>query len=438
MRDLTAVRDEGGRLTSLPEFERMLVHALEGIRRFQAHRKPSRRPQWNRVLLYVWPVIELRPAEIEPMVSRLGPSTRGLGIEMLLVRGRMREANGAERERVIRFFPTGSGVVIEVDDPPERPLMPYDEGSERIVSARRRGTLHPAEIVKMVAPAHSGDGAPADQPAGDFAEHDLDSSGRLVPVQRPLATNPAGIVVGVIRNYTERYPQGMRRVALLGDPTKSLGSLAEPECRRIIAALDLAEELAVPLEWFAISAGAKIAMDSGTENMDWIAAVLRRIVEYTQRGGELNVVITGINVGAQPYWNAEATMLMHTRGILIMTPDSAMVLTGKQALDYSGGVSAEDNFGIGGYERIMGPNGEAQYWARGPRGRLPAAARLLRACLRGARRALPAPRQDLRSISTVTSARCPTMRRNRVSPGSATSSRTRRIRAAGRRSTSAR
>ncbi len=75
------------------------------------------------------------------------------------------------------------------------------------------------------------------------------------------------------------------------------------------------------------------------------------------------MVVTGINVGAQPYWNAEATMLMHTSGILVMTPESAMVLTGKQALDYSGGVSAEDNFGIGGYERVMGPNGEAQYWA---------------------------------------------------------------------------
>ena len=40
-----------------------------------------------------------------------------------------------------------------------------------------------------------------------------------------------------------------------------------------------------------------------------------------------------------------------------------MVLTGKQALDFAGGVSAEDNFGIGGYDRIMGPNGQAQYWA---------------------------------------------------------------------------
>jgi acetyl-CoA carboxylase carboxyltransferase component len=56
-------------------------------------------------------------------------------------------------------------------------------------------------------------------------------------------------------------------------------------------------------------------------------------------------------------------MLMHTKGILVMTPDSTMVLTGKQALDFSGSVSAEDNEGIGGYARIMGPNGQAQYWA---------------------------------------------------------------------------
>jgi acetyl-CoA carboxylase carboxyltransferase component len=104
-------------------------------------------------------------------------------------------------------------------------------------------------------------------------------------------------------------------------------------------------------------------MDSGTENMDWVAAGLRRIIEFTQAGGEINVVVAGINVGAQPYWNAEATMLMHTKGILVMTPDSAMVLTGKQSLDFSGGVSAEDNFGIGGYDRVMGANGQAQYWA---------------------------------------------------------------------------
>jgi acetyl-CoA carboxylase carboxyltransferase component len=105
-------------------------------------------------------------------------------------------------------------------------------------------------------------------------------------------------------------------------------------------------------------------MESGVENMDWIARVLRRLVEFTQERGEVNLLINGINVGAQPYWNAEATMLMHTRGILVMTPKASMVLTGKRALDYSGGISAEDNQGIGGYDRIMGINGQAQYWAR--------------------------------------------------------------------------
>ena len=120
----------------------------------------------------------------------------------------------------------------------------------------------------------------------------------------------------------------------------------------------------LPLEWFTLSAGAKISMNSGVENMDWIARVLRGIIDFTQAGGEINLVVNGINVGAQPYWNAEATMLMHTRGILIMTPKAAMVLTGKRALDFSGSVSAEDNQGIGGYDRIMGFNGQAQYFAR--------------------------------------------------------------------------
>src|SRR5438445_8077237 len=204
----------------------------------------------------------------------------------------------------------------------------------------------------------------AEFPPGEFVEHDLDAEGRLVPVIRPYGKNKANIIVGVIRNFTTRYPEGMTRVLLLGDPSKDLGALAESECRRIVAAIDLADHLRVPLEWFAVSAGAKISMDSGVENMDWIARVLRRIVQFTQAGGEVNLLVNGINVGAQPYWNAEATMLMHTRGILVMTPKAAMLLTGKRALAYSGSISAEDNQGIGGYDRIMGLNGQAQYWAK--------------------------------------------------------------------------
>ena len=361
VRDFTRVLDDQGRVVGLPELEQMIVQALGTIRSLQARRPLSRRLLWNRVLLHVWPVMEPDPDELRRFIARLIPLTTGLGLEMLILQGRLREPDGQVRRRLLRFLiPTPHDVRVEVDDPPTRTLKTLDEGARRVVSARRRGALHPAEVVKILAPHHGTEG----RPAGAFVEHELTDDGRLEPVERPAATNPSGVVVGTVRNFTERYPEGMLRVILLGDPTRALGSLAEPECRRIMAAIDLAEQLGVPLEWFALSAGAKIAMDSGTETMDWIADVLRRIVLFTQAGGELNVVVAGINVGAQPYWNAEATMLMHTRGALIMTPQSAMVLTGKQALDQSGGVSAEDNFGIGGYERIMGPNGQAQYWAR--------------------------------------------------------------------------
>jgi acetyl-CoA carboxylase carboxyltransferase component len=156
----------------------------------------------------------------------------------------------------------------------------------------------------------------------------------------------------------------MTRVMVLGDPSREMGALAEPECLRIAEAINLAEKLNVPIDWFPVSSGAKISMDVGTEGLDWVARVLRRLIEFTQAGGEVNIVVAGVSVGGQSYWNAEATMLMHTRGILIMTPQGSMVLTGKRALDYSGGVSAETNQGIGGFERIMGVNGQGQYAAR--------------------------------------------------------------------------
>ena len=281
---------------------------------------------------------------------------------MVLLTARVPDpATGQLRETLMRVITAGQGISIRWDEPTDRPLEPMAEYQQKVVQLRRRGLTHPFELVRLLAPAQ---GSQAVAPPGDFVEYDLDAANVLVPVERPPGSNTANVVVGVIRNVTPRYPEGMTRVILLGDPGREMGSVAEPECRRIAAAIDLAEKLRAPLDWFEVCAGAKISMTSGTENMDWVSRVLRRLIEFTQRGGEVNVVVMGITVGAQPYWNAEATMLMHTRGILVMTSGSTMVLTGKQALEYSGSVSAEDNEGIGGYDRIMGPNGQAQYFAR--------------------------------------------------------------------------
>ena len=354
VRDITQVRDSSGRLTALPEPERVLAACLDSIRRAQAQRPSNGRLHGNQVLLYVWPPIEVPLDELLSFTRTLAPLTTGLGLEEVSIEARVpAPADGDLRHMALGFsYQAGAGVTLSVTEPPTEPLSPLDEYAEKVLRARRRGHVYPYELIPLLTRA-----------GGTFTEYDLDEDGRLVPVERPFGGNAAGIVVGLVRTITDRYPEGMARVAIFGDPTKALGSIAEPESVRIMRALDLAEEMQVPVEWLAVSAGAAISMESGSENMDWISRVLRRLITFTQARGEVNVVVTGINVGAQPYWNAEATMLLHTRGILVMTPDSAMVLTGKQALDYSGGVSAEDNFGIGGYDRIMGPNGQAQYWA---------------------------------------------------------------------------
>jgi acetyl/propionyl-CoA carboxylase alpha subunit/acetyl-CoA carboxylase carboxyltransferase component len=360
VRDLTVVPDAAGS-PAYPWLERMGLQALAAMRQALAGLSPRDRPVANRIVFYVGPPWRL-PREIWPKLAEpFLPLADGVGLEKVVLRVRIPEPDDQLHDSVLHVEGmSGGGVTVREQPPGDEPVRPLTRYRQKVLRAERFGVPYPYEIVRMLAAAP---GISAGFPPGQFAEYDLGPDGTLGPVSREPGGNVANVVVGLLTSYTAKVPEGMTRVALFSDPTRGLGNLAEPECRRIVAALELAERLRVPVEWFAVSSGALIAMDSGTENMDWIADVLRALIEYTQRGGEVNIIVTGINVGGQPYWNAEATMLMHTRGILVMTPASAMVLTGKQALNYSGGVSAEDNFGIGGFDRVMGPNGQAQYWA---------------------------------------------------------------------------
>ena len=141
--------------------------------------------------LNVWPEIELAPEEAGALIDRYARETEGLGIEIVIIRGRMRDPRDGEvYDRELRLFaPAGRGVLVELDEPPKRPLQPLDEGARRIVQARRRGSVHPAELVKILAPERP-DRQPR-IPRGEFVEHDFDDEGRLVPVDRPPAINDA-------------------------------------------------------------------------------------------------------------------------------------------------------------------------------------------------------------------------------------------------------
>lgn len=351
----------------LGTFERVFNRAARRLRIILQSNDPRRRLQWNRIAIFVAPEVFVDTDVASDVARRLAPATRHLGLEKVIVKlNRLDRENPDQPAEACELVISDTGEQLETTwrKPHHAPLAPAQEYERKVVAARRRRLIYPYEIVKML----TGETSEGERTEGSFEEFDLDPESKTPRAKsvasRPVGQNTSAVVFGLIRTPTEKVPEGMLRVLVLSDPTMGMGALSGPECDRLVAAFDLAEKEGVPLEWVPVSSGAKIAMDSGTENLDATARVVRRIVTFTQNGGVVHIIVQGVNVGAQSYFDALSTMLMHTRGVLIMTQNASMVLTGRAALEASGAVSAEDEIAIGGFERIMGPNGEAQYYAR--------------------------------------------------------------------------
>jgi acetyl/propionyl-CoA carboxylase alpha subunit/acetyl-CoA carboxylase carboxyltransferase component len=378
--DVREYTQAGGRDTVLrvPAFERAFQEATRALRGILNEHDPQRRLRWNRISLFVVADRHLDQRAAQRIAHRLASATRHLGLEKVVARvslddGRAGTAVAGDAVEIVFADPTGQRLEVTWRVPHQEPLRSASVYERNVALARRRGLTYPYEIVRLLTEGTYRNGtrlsSPAhDLPHGSFDEYDL-QAGAPCPsavsvAGRPFGANRAAVVFGVLSTPTATVPEGMRRVLILSDPTMDMGALGAPECDRLVAAIDLAERLRLPVEWVPVSSGARIAMDSGTENLDATARVVRRIVTFTQRGGVIHIIVQGVNVGAQSYFDALSTMLLHTRGVLIMTPGGSMVLTGKAALEASGGVAAEDEVAIGGFEGVMGPNGEAHYYAR--------------------------------------------------------------------------
>ncbi len=190
------------------------------------------------------------------------------------------------RDAVLDVEGLDGGVTVRERPPGQEPIQPLTPYRQKVLRANRFGAPYPYEIVRMLTPPAE---AVSRFPAGQFVEHDLDEHGDLVPVSRPYGRNSRQ---RRRRPAAQRHREGAGR----DDPggairaTRPAGWATWPSrsAGGSSRALDLAERMRIPVEWFALSSGAMIAMDSGIENMDWIAAVLRRLIEFTQarRGGE--------------------------------------------------------------------------------------------------------------------------------------------------------
>ncbi|MCL2520692.1 MAG: hypothetical protein FWE37_06815, partial [Spirochaetaceae bacterium] len=344
--------DEEGKIKSLVGFEDAVNEGLMALRTKQALRKKPL--YWNRLTIAIWPQLSAEAGQIEEYVARLFKRyiTNDMGLERISIV--MRKNQDSCQELLINQF-SSSNVNMVWREAASDLLKARSSYENAVVKARSRNLFYPYELINGLCDGSTGLGQSC------FEEYDLSEDGAVSYRSvkgRPYGQNKAGIVFGLIS--TQEDEVSYKRVLLMSEATGDMGSLAEAECRRVNAALDLAADLKLPVEWLPISSGARIDMDSGTENLDWTANTLKRIIQFTEAGGEINIIVSGINVGAQSYWNSEATMLMHCRGLLIMTTQGTMLLTGKRALDFAGAVSGKDNLAIGGAKEIMTPNGEAQ------------------------------------------------------------------------------
>jgi len=166
-----------------PLFESKLAACLESMRASQAERGTSRRLDANRIVLYVWPPIEVPLEELSAFARASAPMTVGAGLEEITMRVRHRTQPDAEPNEVALVFTyrPGAGVGVSVSEPSSEPLAAVDEYTQKVRRARARGTVYPYEIVPMLTGA-----------GGTFTELDLDGAGRLAPVDRPVGRNSAG------------------------------------------------------------------------------------------------------------------------------------------------------------------------------------------------------------------------------------------------------
>ncbi|MDN5749130.1 MAG: ATP-grasp domain-containing protein, partial [Pseudonocardia sp.] len=88
VRDLTVLRDEEGHIRALPQLEHALDACLDSLRAARAADRGDARLEWNRVLLYVWPVVDVPLREIDTVFRLLAPRTDALGLEQVMVQFR--------------------------------------------------------------------------------------------------------------------------------------------------------------------------------------------------------------------------------------------------------------------------------------------------------------------------------------------------------------
>lgn len=229
VRELQAVVDPVTGETSYPRLERIGLLAMAAMRSELARYAVRDRPVANRLVLDVGAPWTLPTDDLDRLVRRFAPLAARVGLEKLVLKVRIPVPGrpGTLRDAVLQVEDVGNRLLVTEQHAGDQPVRPLSSYQQKVLTAARFGSPYPYEIVRLFTEHAAGDGLPVDT----FDELDLDGLGHLVPVRRKPGTNTAHIVVGLLTSHTAVVPEGIRRVALLSDPTQGLGNLAEPECQ---------------------------------------------------------------------------------------------------------------------------------------------------------------------------------------------------------------
>ena len=279
---------------TLPAFEHAFYEATRALR---THPRRAR----SRAPAAVEPhrVVRRRRLFLDPGAGRSGsrggsrPATRHLGIEKVVVRlrcssamrplpprsrrGRDQRSHRAAawrsasarraRNRSSRAAPTSarsSRPAVAGSSIPTRSSACSPAAATGPARAERRA---PAGVLRGVRPRARRRAAARAQRRG--------------PRLRRATTS--AVVFGVIRTPTREGARGHGARARALGPDARHGRARPPRSATAWWPRSISpKRCACPVEWVPISSGARIAMDSGTENLDATARVVRRIVEFTQ------------------------------------------------------------------------------------------------------------------------------------------------------------
>ena len=283
--------------------ERMGLQALAamragagGVRREASARKA------NRIVLYVRPPWDVPREPWRDLARTFAPLADGRRTWRRCCCGSGSPSrDGSVRDAVLRRrrASAASGVTVRERPPADEPIRPLTPYRQKVLRAQRFGVPYPYEIVR------DADAAAAGVVGRLPARHVRRARPRRRTAGSSRSTartgqNTANVVVGLLTNRTDEGPRGddagrdPRRPdprPRATSPSRSAGgswprSTSPSGCD-------------VPVEWFALSSGAlhRDGQRHREHGLDRRRAA-RGSSSSPRRGGEINIVVTGINVGA--------------------------------------------------------------------------------------------------------------------------------------------